>query len=132
MNDSGLSHRRISIDTGINRTCLRRFREGLPLTTDNADKLAAYLGMTLTQPVGDSNPCNGTENPGAYAEKPNKNGGIGGQCTSKGTLDDAKTSQIDGIREALAAMSKDDLIALLADALADGGEPSTTGDNGNG
>ncbi len=39
---------------------------------------------------------------------------------------------MDGIREALAAMSKDDLIALLADALADGGEPSTTGDNGNG
>ncbi len=48
MNESGLSHRRISIDTGINRTCLRRFREGLPLTTDNADKLAVYFGLTLT------------------------------------------------------------------------------------
>lgn len=48
MAESGISHRRISIDTGINRTCLARFRDGLPLTTDNADKLAAYLNLTLT------------------------------------------------------------------------------------
>lgn len=47
MLESGLSHRRISIDTGINRTCLRRFRDGLPLTTDNADILAEYFNMTL-------------------------------------------------------------------------------------
>jgi len=88
-----------------------------------------YRGKAVNegwQPVGDSNPCDGTENPGAYAEKPNKNGGNGGEGTLKSTPDDAKTSQTDGIREALAAMSKDDLIALLADALA----PSLADDAG--
>ncbi|HOH30884.1 MAG TPA: hypothetical protein PLC40_14495 [Candidatus Hydrogenedentes bacterium] len=40
-----------------------------------------------------------------------------GEGTPKGTLDDAKTSQIDAIREALAGLSRDDLIVLLADVL---------------
>jgi len=48
------------------------------------------------------------------------------------TLPDAKTSHLDAIREALAGLSRDELLGMLADALADGGEPSTTGDNGNG
>jgi hypothetical protein len=47
MNDSKLSHRKISEDTGINRTCLRRFRDGASMTGENIDRLAAYYGLTL-------------------------------------------------------------------------------------
>ena len=47
MIDSGLSHRKISQDTGINRTCLRRFRDGASMTGDTIDRLAAYYGLTL-------------------------------------------------------------------------------------
>ena len=70
------------------------------------------------QPVGDSNPCDGTENPVTNAQKPNENGGVGDDTTLNPTLDDAKTSQMDAIRAALAGLSRDELISLLADALA--------------
>ena len=69
------------------------------------------------QPVGDSNPCDGTENPGAKPEKANENGGGGDDPTPNPTPADAKTSQLDTLRTALAGLSRDDLIALLADAL---------------
>ncbi len=45
------------------------------------------------------------------------NGDTVGEGTLKSTLDDAKTSQIDSIRVALAGLSRDDLIAILADVL---------------
>ena len=44
-------------------------------------------------------------------------GGDSGECTLKSTLDDAETSHLDGIREALSGLSKDDIITLLMDAL---------------
>ena len=72
------------------------------------------------QPVGDSNPCNGTENPVAMENKGRNTNDLLGdfsQGTPEGTQADAKTSQIDTIRAALAGLSREDLIALLADAL---------------
>ena len=71
------------------------------------------------QPAGDSNPCDGTENPGAKPEKTNENGGIGDEVTPEVTPDTPKTSQMDTLRAALAGLSRDELIGLLADALAD-------------
>lgn len=47
MVDSKLSHRKISEETGINRTCLRRFRDGASMTGENLDRLAVYFGLTL-------------------------------------------------------------------------------------
>ena len=46
--DSGLSVRRLSIHTGINRHCITRFLEGYQLTSDNLDTLAHYFDLTLT------------------------------------------------------------------------------------
>lgn len=46
--ESGLTLYRASLDTGINRACLRRFRDGLPLSERSMDFLAEYLGYTLT------------------------------------------------------------------------------------
>ncbi len=55
------------------------------------------------------------------SELKSTNTGVSGpdetQGTLKGTLDDAKTSHIDAIREVLAGLSKEDLIALPADTL---------------
>ncbi len=44
-------------------------------------------------------------------------GGNPSEGTLKSTLDDAKTSHLDTIREALAGLSRDDLMALLVDAI---------------
>ncbi|OQB27176.1 MAG: hypothetical protein BWY09_03201 [Candidatus Hydrogenedentes bacterium ADurb.Bin179] len=46
--DSGLSVRRLSIHTGINRLCITRFLAGCQLTSDNLDALAHYFDLTLT------------------------------------------------------------------------------------
>jgi len=46
--DSGLSVRRLSIETGINRLCITRFLEGHQLTSDNLDALARHFNLTLT------------------------------------------------------------------------------------
>ena len=46
--DSGLSIRRLHLDTGINRRCITRFLEGYQLTSDNLDALALHFGLTLT------------------------------------------------------------------------------------
>ena len=73
------------------------------------------------QPVGDSNPCDGTENPGVAVDNNNNSNDLQeGNCkgTSKGTAANAETSQIDGIRAALAGLSRDEIITLLADVLA--------------
>ncbi len=45
--DSGLSVRRLSIHTGINRLCITRFLEGYQLTSDNMDALAHYFDLTI-------------------------------------------------------------------------------------
>lgn len=45
--DSGLSVRRLSIETGINRLCITRFLEGHQLTSDNLDALALHFDLTL-------------------------------------------------------------------------------------
>ena len=57
----------------------------------------------------------------ASDENPKNTGGSGvddEEVTPKVTPADAKTSQIEDIRAALAGLSKDELIGLLADALA--------------
>ena len=45
--DSGLSVRRLSINTGINRETINRFLHGENMTIHNADKLAALMGYEL-------------------------------------------------------------------------------------
>jgi len=45
--ESGLSMRRLSINTGINRLWLTRFLEGFQMTSDNIDKLADFFGLGL-------------------------------------------------------------------------------------
>ena len=44
-------------------------------------------------------------------------GGNSSEGTLKSTLDDAKTSQMNTLRDALAGLSRDDLITILADVL---------------
>ncbi len=44
------SLRRVSIDTGLDRASIRRFRDGeASLRLDLADKLAAYFGIESTR-----------------------------------------------------------------------------------
>ncbi len=87
----------------------------------NEENVTAVISQCKNwQPVGDSNPCNGTENPVAMENKGRNTNDLLGdfsQGTPEGTQADAKTSQIDTIRAALAGLSREDLIALLADAL---------------
>lgn len=45
--DSGLSVRRLSMETGLNRRCITRFLEGFQLASGNLDALAAYFDLTL-------------------------------------------------------------------------------------
>ena len=46
--ESGLSVRRLSIHTGINRECITRFLRGLQLGSNSVDVLAHYFDLTLT------------------------------------------------------------------------------------
>lgn len=46
---SGDSMRRVQINTGVNRECVRRFLyDGKCITSDTFDALAHYYGLTLT------------------------------------------------------------------------------------
>jgi hypothetical protein len=46
--DSGISLRQLSIDTGLTRSSLQRFRDRRQfLSLDAADKLAHYFGLEL-------------------------------------------------------------------------------------
>ncbi len=47
LQDSGYSIRRMSILTNINRETITRFMRGKNITMDNADKLAALMGLEL-------------------------------------------------------------------------------------
>ena len=79
------------------------------------------------QPVGDSNPCDGTENPGATVDNNNNSNDLQAEnCegTPEGTPDTHQNAHLDAVKAALAGLSKDEIISLLADALAD--KPHTT------
>lgn len=47
--ESGISIRRLYLDTGIGRLSLSRFMEGRQLTSNNIDTLAHYFDLTLTE-----------------------------------------------------------------------------------
>jgi len=52
--------------------------------------------------------------------------------TLDGTHPFPENAYLDTIKTALPGLSKDELVTMLADALAGGGEPPITGDNGGG
>jgi len=112
-------------DTGAGQTC------------GNPNKYRGFAAKNEWQPVGDSNPCDKTENLGDTFSNGNNNSILQDEksdTTPNTTLATHQNAHFDGIKAALSELSKDELIALLADMLADkadSGEPSITGDNGN-
>ena len=77
------------------------------------------------QPVGDSNPCDGTENPGDTFSNANNSSSLQDkihESTSESTHPSPENAHLDTIKAALSGLSKDELIALLVDVLGKDGE----------
>lgn len=47
--ESGISQRRLSIETGVDRMSINFFMRGRALHSDNLDVLAEYFGLTLVK-----------------------------------------------------------------------------------
>ena len=47
--ESGISQRRLSIETGVDRMSINFFMRGRALHSDNLDVLAEYFGLTLVR-----------------------------------------------------------------------------------
>lgn len=47
--ESGISKRRLSIETGVDRMSITFFLKGKPLHSSNVDRLAEYFGLTLVK-----------------------------------------------------------------------------------